>query len=96
MEGSRNMLFIADVPRSELRIRQNSEARAIMSELCQQHSQHQLKGSNSWSPYLQVAHLISFMRNTVMFRSLANSLSLVGSPKGERRDTPQRSKIQLE
>jgi hypothetical protein len=26
-------------------------------------------------------HLISSMRNTVMFRSLANSLSLVGYPK---------------
>jgi hypothetical protein len=33
---------------------QHSKARAIMSELCQQHSQYQLKGSNSWSTYQQV------------------------------------------
>jgi hypothetical protein len=63
------MEFIADIPAerisrfvafsrkalNEAISQQHSKARAIMSELCQQHSQHQLKGSNSWSTYQQVS-----------------------------------------
>jgi hypothetical protein len=73
MEGSRNILFIADIPAerasrtsppnrvswngaqpkasNKIISQQHSKARAIMSELCQEHSQHQL---NSWSTYHQV------------------------------------------
>jgi hypothetical protein len=108
MEGSSNMLFIADIPAERASLtsppnrvslnraqpkalnkiisQQQSKARAIMSELCQEHSQHQL---NSWSTYHQVSasfHLCEIQ--LIIFQSLVNSLSLVGYLKCERRDTP--------
>jgi hypothetical protein len=53
-EGVQPKASVASPALDKIISQQHSKARAIMPELCQQHSQHQLKGLNSWSTYQQV------------------------------------------